>query len=112
MPHNHQPKRTSTNGTAAPRPNPRLVGLQRQLLEAFDGLWDDFVDPADALYDLDGSRWTRLSGEGITGTATGVAFGSQQQLAEIRAQCRRLAVTNEFAINGHENLLTKPPSCF
>jgi hypothetical protein len=28
---------------------------------------------------------------------------NEQQLRELREQCRRLAVTNEFAINGHEN---------
>ncbi len=98
-----QTKPASPNGTATPQIDPRMARLQRHLLETFDELWDDFVDPADAIYDLDGSRWTRLGGEGVPGSAAGAAFGDESQLAEIRNQCRTLAVTNEFAINGHEN---------
>jgi hypothetical protein len=30
----------------------------------------------------------------------------ERQLAELRGQCRRLAATNEFAINGHENRIS------
>ena len=52
------------------------------------------------------SRWIALGGRvGASGTPAG-AFGNEQQLAEIRAQCRALAVTNEFAINGHENRIS------
>jgi len=80
--------------------------LQRRLLESFDQLWDNFVDPADALYDVDGTRWTQLGGNGTPGSAIAAPFGSEQQLAEVRAQCRTLAVTNEFAINGHENRIS------
>ena len=31
---------------------------------------------------------------------------NERELADARAQCRRLAVTNEFAINGHENRIS------
>ena len=31
---------------------------------------------------------------------------NEQQLRELRDQCRRLAATNEFAINGHENRIS------
>jgi capsid protein len=75
---------------------------EQRLLEVFDDLWDSFVDPADALLDDDG-RWTLLGGRGSGPGHAGVGFASEQQLAEIRGQCRALAVTNEFAINGHEN---------
>jgi capsid protein len=92
-----------SNGAAGAGADPRLSRLQRRLLEAFDELWDDFVDPADALYDENGLRWTRLGGEGVAGSAAEAPYVDQQQLGEIRAQCRLLAVTNEFAINGHEN---------
>ena len=39
----------------------------QRLLEAFDDLWDSFVDPADALFDDDGTRWSRLGGGGSAG---------------------------------------------
>jgi capsid protein len=80
---------------------PSLSRLHRRLTEAFDDLWDTFVDPDEAYCDVDGSRWNRLAGPG-TAASTGVAF-DETQLAEIRNQCRALAVNNEFAINGHEN---------
>ena len=76
-----------------------------RLLETFDALCDSFVDPRDALGDADGTRWRRLGG-GLPGTS-GEAYFDEPQLAEIRAECRLLAATNEFAINGHENLLSK-----
>jgi len=79
---------------------------EKRLLEAFDQLWDNFVDPAEALYDGDGNRWMQLGAQTERGTAAGAAFSSEQQLREIRAQCRHLAATNEFAINGHENRIS------
>jgi hypothetical protein len=93
--------------TTAPIP-PHLSHLEKRLLEAFDELWDDLIDPADDLYDLDGTRWGRLSDFASAGANLGVPFTNEQQLAEIRAQCRALAAQNEFAINGHDRLLTKP----
>jgi len=101
---NQQTDHHKANG--APPADPRLNQLQRRLLEAFDELWDNFVDPADALYDVDGSRWTRLGGDGIPGWTPEAPFGDESQLAEVRAQCRQLAVSNEFAINGHENRIS------
>ena len=100
-----QTRPDSPNGSS-PRVDPRLVQYQRRLLEAFDELWDTFVDPADALYDLDGTRWTRLGGGGVPGLTGEIAYADEQQLAEIRAECRRLAVSNEFAINGQENRIS------
>ena len=106
---------TSTNTTerfkeqepAAPRADPRLTHMERRLLEAFDELWDGFVDPAEALCDVDGMAWNRLGGGLFSGGgATGIPFGDEQQLAQIRDQCRALAVSNEFAINGHENRIS------
>jgi hypothetical protein len=90
----------------APLP-PRLAHLEKRLIETFDELWDDLVDPADDLYDFDGTRWGRLGGAGPGGSNAGVPFTNEQQLAEIRAQCRALAMQNEFAINGHDRPLTK-----
>ncbi len=91
----------TTNATA----DPRLAHLERRLIEAFDELWDTFVDPADAVCDTDGSSWNRLAG-GCANGASGVPFRNEQELAEIRNECRRLAVANEFAINGHENRIS------
>ena len=103
MEQDHATDRAKSNGTPASAADPRLGRLQRRLLEVFDELWDNFVDPADALYDVDGSRWTRLGGNGVPGSAAEAPYADAQQLGEIRAQCRCLALTNEFAINGHEN---------
>ncbi len=84
---------------------PRWLALERRLLEAFDELWDSFVDPTDAVYDVDGLPWRRLGS--LPGqAAAGLPFSDEQQLAQIRDQCRALAVWNEFAINGHENRIS------
>ncbi len=92
---------------AAPRVDPRLKYLERRLLEAFDELWDSFVDPAEAVCDVDGTPWSQLGGGPPgCGAGVGMAFANEQQLAAIRGQCRALAVANEFAINGHENRIS------
>ena len=79
-----------------------LSRFETRLLEALHEL----VDPSDAYCDADGSRWLPLGMAGSEGSL-GLAFGTERQLAEIRAQCRALAVSNEFAINGHDYLLIK-----
>lgn len=86
-------------------PSPRLAHLERRLLESFDRLWDNFVDPTDAFYDHDGLRWHQLAaGDGAAAVSPGpYPFTDEAQLSNIRSQCRLLAVQNEFAINGHEN---------
>jgi hypothetical protein len=92
---------------AAPRPTARAASLQQRLAEAFDALWDNFVDPDDVLWDVDGVRWAPAGGDPLAlGTARVVL--NELQLDEIRAQCRLLAVTNEFAINGHDHHLSQP----
>ncbi len=101
---NHPP--TDKMNDNASRGDSRLMHLERQLLEAFDEMWDSFVDPADAFYDMDGTRWNALGGAMPPGVASGIPFTDEQQLAEIRGQCRALAVGNEFAINGHENRIS------
>jgi capsid protein len=89
-----------------PRIDPRVKYLERHLLEAFDELWNSFVDPAEAIGDVDGTPWNRLGGGRLSPGATGMPFSDEQQLAQIRDQCRALAVSNEFAINGHENRIS------
>jgi len=77
--------------------------LERRLSEAWQGLWDSFVDPYEA-YDDDGDRWISLGAGG--GPTAKTPFVSEQQLRDIREQCRALAASNEFAINGHENRIS------
>lgn len=92
---------------SAPPIEPHLARLESRLLETLSELWDDFVDPAEPYYDQDGTRWNPLAGGPGSAGAAGVAFANEQQLREIRDQCRALAVSNEFAINGHEEHPTK-----
>ena len=80
--------------------------FEHRLLEAFDALWDDFVDPRDAYADPDGGWWLPVGGTPAARCATGDGPFNEQTLRELRDQCRRLAATNEFAINGHENRIS------
>ena len=89
-----------------PRIDPRVKYLERHLIEAFDELWNGFVDPAEALGDVDGTPWNRLGGGRLSPGAAGMPFSDEQQLAQIRDQCRAISVSNEFAINGHENRIS------
>src|SRR5438876_8118396 len=72
----------------------------RETLEVFD----NYVDPLDA-YREEGELWdgAALGGVGRTGSPSYGGFRSEQELAAARNACRALAMTNEFAINGHEN---------
>lgn len=79
--------------------------LESRLLEVFDALWDNHVDPREAYTDTDGSWWTPV-GTLTDGASRGCGVMSEQSLAELRRQCRGLAATNEFAINGHENRIS------
>src|SRR4029078_8666299 len=79
--------------------------VERRLLEIFDNLWDDFVDPREPYTDVDGQWWTPVANSG-SGTARVAAAIYEAQLRDLRNQCRRLAAVNEFAINGHENRIS------
>ena len=109
MEKDYQPDQTAAASTHAESPqpqlDPQLARLEKRLLETFDDLWDDFVDPAEAYCDVDGTRWSEVGGP-LGQSGTGVPFTNEGQLREIRAQCRALAVSNEFAINGHENRIS------
>ena len=79
--------------------------IEHRLLEVFDALWDDLVDPREAYADADGGWWLPV---GAAGSASPCGAGpiNEQMLAEWRSTCRSLATTNEFAINGHENRIS------
>ena len=79
--------------------------LESRLLEVFDALWDDLVDPREAYSDADGGWWLPVGAGGNASPRPDCAV-NEQSLRELRAQCRGLAATNEFAINGHENRIS------
>jgi hypothetical protein len=89
------------NNTTRPTPNDHW---ENRLLEAFDALWNDLVDPREAFADSDG--WWIPVGTNGAATAGRVGPMTEQTLAELRTQCRTFAATNEFAINGHENRIS------
>ncbi|MEN0109739.1 MAG: phage portal protein [Planctomycetota bacterium] len=76
--------------------------LESRLEEAFDALWNDFVDPRGAYLGDGGELWSAIG----PGGARGSASVSLPQLGELRDECRRLAIANEYAINGHENRIS------
>jgi hypothetical protein len=76
---------------------------ESRLSEAFDALWDLFVDPREAYLDDTGQMWNMLSVGGEGSPRLSVPFATEQELAEVRNQVRHLVNTNEFAINGIEN---------
>jgi hypothetical protein len=85
-----------------------LNTLHRRLQEAYTDLYANFIDPLEHFCD-DGERWLPLAGDGDSFSSlnsAGTLFGgplTELTLRDIRNQCRVLAATNEFAINGHEN---------
>ncbi|MCI0335259.1 MAG: hypothetical protein L0228_18780, partial [Planctomycetes bacterium] len=79
---------------------------ETRLLEAFDALWDDFVDPREAYADSIDGWWLPVGAASGGSPRTGDGPFSEQMLGDLRAQSRRLAATNEFAINGLENRIS------
>jgi capsid protein len=77
---------------------------ENRLLEVFDALWNDLVDPREAFADTDGGWWLPVGAGGASPRSVGPI--NEQVLADLRSQCRALASTNEFAINGHENRIS------
>lgn len=75
--------------------------IEQRLAEAFESLWDRFVDPREAYAGDASELWAPVGND--TG---GVRGPSGLLLDQLREDCRRLALTNEFAINGHENRIS------
>lgn len=81
-----------------------IESLERRLAETYQDLFDRWVDPREAIWDEPG-EWTRL-GAAAGSPANESAFMTETQHLELRERCRALAVSNEFAINGHENRIS------
>lgn len=96
---NETARHPGPNGSESHNGNERPWGSR--LREAYDELWNNWVDPAEAYFDGDAQWWQPIGADHDGRGGTG--FSSEAELREIRTQCRRLAVENEFAINGHEN---------
>lgn len=80
--------------------------FERHVTEACDSLWDALVDPREACLDDDGTWWNRVAVGEAGGARPGLTALSEDELSETRRQCRYLATTNEFAINGIENRIS------
>ncbi len=81
--------------------------LETRLAEACDALWDAVVDPREAYLDDEGLWWRRVNSPASPDQAwSGLAVLDEQQLDAVRGECRHLAATNEFAVNGHENRIS------
>jgi len=78
---------------------------EQRLVEALDGLWGALVDPREAFADEEGF-WSPLGEVGSWDAGPAGGFATEAGLDELRRQCRALALTNEFAINGHENRIS------
>lgn len=79
--------------------------LDQRLTEAWDALYDALIDPREAYGDKPGEWLPVARGEfGRERASTGPL--DELQLAALRAECRQLALDNEFAINGHENRIS------
>lgn len=79
--------------------------LLKEAQEAYAAMYD--VDPKEYLHD-DEERWFDVSRDH---TSTCDAIQNEEALREIRDSCRHLAMTNEFAINAHENRISFIVGC-
>lgn len=79
-----------------------LERLHQRLSESIDDLYAGFVDPREPYQD-DDTAWLALAARGGAKVDRGAGPMSEQEHAAVQAECRALALQNEFAINGHEN---------
>jgi hypothetical protein len=76
--------------------------LQTRLTEALDDLYACYVDPREPYFD-DDTRWLALGAAEQRQAGACSAPLDEAELAALRAECRGLALQNEFAINALEN---------
>ena len=93
------------NPSSAPLPKSSAgkSPLERCLLEVYEELRDSLVDPREAFYD-DGDGWLPVGS--LAGGGGRAAILGEPEHRAIRDECRLLAATNEYAINGHENRIS------
>jgi capsid protein len=93
------------------RQNQKSIGsgpmgvLRKRMREALEDLYGNFVDPRE-WFDDDGEPWVAIGNVDGWTSANPAPFTNESELSAIRAQCRALAASNEFAINGHENRIS------
>lgn len=80
--------------------------LEARLTEAFDALWDSFVDPREAFAGEEGDWWGPVGSGYARGSGGTLGPVNEGSLRDLREECRRLSITNEFAINGIENRIS------
>lgn len=78
----------------------RRIKAETALLEAFADISDTFVNPNDACMGPDGELWAKLD---TNASCCSWAMDTPEALKNMRTSGRQLAMTNEFAIGGHEN---------
>jgi hypothetical protein len=81
----------------------KRMRAETELLEARTALSASFVDPRDAFVDPETGEVWRALGGGFADWLLPDVLATEEDLARARKQCRYAAMTNEFAINGHEN---------
>ena len=84
--------------------------IEQRITEALQTLWsewsDNLIDPyADLIDPTTGERWLPL-GTGKDADERRYMPADCSALTRIRGECRWLADTNEFAVNGHENRIS------
>jgi len=86
----------------------RVAGAKgrARLAEATNYYFGNLIDPRDAFRDDDGEMWRPLGGAAGLEGGMAALLDSESKLAAIRTECRNLALTNEFAINAHENRIS------
>lgn len=86
----------------------RLKKYERAVLSESLSWLDNYVDPSEAYYDSDGTRFMPIggSGEGMSPLTEPVPYRNETELDLLLRESRWLALTNEFAINAIENRIS------
>jgi capsid protein len=80
------------------------MNLETQLAEAINDFYNSLIDPTEPYWDA-GENWSPVVQE-MHRWSPGSGILDEAALRDLRNQCRTLAATNEFAINGHENRIS------
>jgi hypothetical protein len=86
-----------------PRSDDDAANPVDRILEAFFDLDDRYVDPLDAIFDGDDGPWQMIGTASSSESPMRAHGWNEATLEQIRIHCRKIATTNEFAINAIEN---------